>query len=283
MKPAYFENLNIHELKAYAESTVITAFNNVAVTLEEEYNYPQGGCQQRAHMSSLLLDKEHKIEHAKIWLFAAGTLTASNNTMLEIKDINEFTPGNIIQWGYHVAPVVKIKKNNKIMLYVIDPALDKNKPITVDAWFGAITNSGSGSFTYTTSETYFFNCYFMNEGGLSTVFDGTFYGYDKEDQQNLVLEKGIAICSTAMYIFRNHIQDSQAAKKNKKSLDDLKDIFGNATAIDYVIAQNASANTPNTVARYVITHYPAILNEAKTFFNERLVHWVNLTNQLLKK
>ena len=283
MKPAYFENLNIHKLKVYPESIVITAFNNIATILEDEYNYPQGGCQQRAHMGSLLLDKKHNIEHAKIWLFAAGTLTASNTSMLEIKDKNRFTPGNKIQWGYHVAPVVNIKKNNKTILHVIDPALNKNKPITIDAWLRAITNSASGSFTYTSSNTYFFNCYPGNNGTLSTIFDGTFYEYDKENQQNLVLEKGIAICSTAMYIFRNHIQPIQTASKNKKKIGDLKAIFGNATAIDCVVAQNASANTPNTVARYVITHHAAILNEAKTFFNERLVHWVNFTNHLLKK
>ena len=122
MKPAYFENFNVNKLKAYAESTVTAAFNNIATILQDEYNYPQGGCQQRAHMSSLLLDKKHTIEHAKIWLFAAGTLTASNKTMLEIKDKNRFTPGNKIQWGYHVAPVVKIKKNNKTTLHIIDPA-----------------------------------------------------------------------------------------------------------------------------------------------------------------
>ncbi|MFT4155283.1 protein-glutamine glutaminase family protein [Parafilimonas sp.] len=282
MMPTYFENFNAGKLKSYSEKTILAAFSDIAALLQAEYNFPQGGCQQRAHISSLILDKKFKIQHAKIWLFAAATTAPGNTTMLEIKDKNRFALGNKIQWGYHVAPVVKIKKNNAAGLYVIDPALNKSMPIKIEKWFNAIANSKTGSFTYTAPTTYFFNCFKMDDGSLSSIFNGSFYDYDKSHRQNLELEKGIAVCSTAMHIFDNHIKKLSATASRKK-LEDLKAIFGNATAIDCVVAQNASANTPNTTGRYVLNHYAEILNGAKAFFNEKLTYWTKYTSRLFKE
>ncbi len=74
---------------------------------------------------------------------------------------------------------------------------------------------------------------------------------------------------------------SSMLSENETKLFDLKEIFGNATALDLLVSQNLSGNTDNTSYRYVITYYGDIMKEAKQLFHERLLHWTKFTNELI--
>jgi hypothetical protein len=97
------------------------------------------------------------------------------------------------------------------------------------------------------------------------------------------MEKGLAINDIAIKIFHKHIEPLKSSNEesDKIRLQDLKDIFGNTSALDLLFSQNISGTTGNTTHRYVISNYSDIINEARTLFNERLTYWTKITNTLL--
>lgn len=120
-------SIDLKNLKSYPDDSIKIAFNDISNS-GIYFNYPQGGCQNRAEMMHILLEKQLNIEHSKIWIFAPRNLYPNDNRYLEISDPNGNATNNIIKWGYHVAPVILRKNpNNKIDTLVIDPAIDNKK------------------------------------------------------------------------------------------------------------------------------------------------------------
>ncbi|HRG53103.1 MAG TPA: hypothetical protein PLL00_09720, partial [Bacteroidia bacterium] len=72
------------------------------------------------------------------------------------------------------------------------------------------------------------------------------------------------------------------SQDDQKKLDDLKAIFGNATALDFLFCQNTSAKTKITTQRYAVSNYPDLMKEARGVFNDRLTYWTILTNKLIE-
>src|SRR5689334_12830897 len=99
MNPSYFENANINMLKAYDHFRVKEAFDYIANTSDIRFDFPQGGCQQRAHIMSVILSKKFSIEHCKVWLFSPASLNLFDNRTLSIADPNGLTENNSIEWN----------------------------------------------------------------------------------------------------------------------------------------------------------------------------------------
>ena len=283
MLPVQFFNADVKQLPAYDSTTIQQAFENISHQSQIEFNYPQGGCQQRAHIMSVMLTKKFDIQHGKVWLFAPVAMHVHDNRTLVIPDKNQLTPNNVVEWNYHVAPVVQVRDGNTINTVVIDPSININTPLLLTDWFAAIGNSDASEYTFTLPFAYFFNSCLNSNGDLTPLFDGSFFAYEDETRRNLILEKGLALNDMAMQIYYHDLQPlMQAANEhNQQKIQDLKDIFGNATALDYLFAQNLSAATFNTTQRYVFTHYSTIINEARRIFYERLAYWTQVTNDLL--
>ena len=89
------ETSDLQTLEKYDPTYLQQIFDSISNFSHVEYNYPQGGCQHRAHIMSLLL-KKHKISHAKIWLFAPVDLDINKKETLFITDKNELSYKNII-------------------------------------------------------------------------------------------------------------------------------------------------------------------------------------------
>ena len=285
MQPIYSTYADITLLRDYDFSYIEKAFSSISNDWGIEFGFPQGGCQQRAQIMSMLLHKKFGIDHCKIWLFAPAALYLNDYRMLHTKDENTLSPGSIMEWSYHVAPVVRARQGNSIDTYVIDPAVNRQQPLQLEQWFNAISNSRTGQYSFLLPDKYFFNSSYHTDenNNVTMLFDGTFFDYENPAKDNLAVEKGLAINDMVMKIFHAHIapmiQKNDAANAGK--LEDLKAIFGNATALDLLFSQNISGYTDNTTHRYVITHYNAIISEAKTIFNERLFYWTNIINTLL--
>ena len=283
MSPTYFPNAALSHLKVYDKTTIEQAFHSIANKSAIEFNFPQGGCQQRAQIMSMLLEKRFGIAHYKIWLFPPSALHIGDTRALYIPDKNKLTPGNIIEWNYHVAPVVQVHHEGETQTMVIDPSINRQEPLFLPQWFAAIGNSDISKYSFLTPDKYFFYCCYTSNNMLTTIFDGSFFNYENPVKDNLAMEKGLAVNDIAMHIFHKYLEPlmTSAKEADKTRLADLKDIFGNTTALDLLFAQNISGYTPTTTHRYVITHYSDLVNEARALFNERLIYWTQVTNTLL--
>ncbi len=283
MKPVYFPNAELSYLKNYGSATVQNAFDWIAHDSQIEFNFPQGGCQQRAQIMSMILTKKFNIDHCKVWLFPPVALYMGDPRTLYIEDKNEMTPDNRIEWSYHVAPIVQVLSGNVLNTMVIDPSINNKEPILLDNWFAAIGNSSLSKYSFLLPDKYFFYCLYTSNDMLTTLFDGTFFNYDNSLIDDLAVEKGLAINDMAIKIIHKHIKPllSSNHEADKIKLNDLKDIFGNTTALDLLISQNISGFSHNSKHRYALTHYSEIITEARNIFNERLTYWAHITNDLL--
>ncbi len=282
MLPVQFFNADVKQLLTYDVDTIQHAFENIAHQSQIEFNYPQGGCQQRAHIMSVMLAKKFNIQHGKVWLFAPITMHVHDARTLFVADKNQITPNNVVEWNYHVAPVVQVNDGNTTSVMVIDPSTNTNAPQLLADWFAGIGNSDASEYTFTLPFAYFFNGCLSSNGNLTALFDGSFFAYEDETRRDLILEKGLAVNDMAMKIYYNYLQPLiKATNQNEQQkLQDLKDIFGNATALDFLFARNISGFTLNTTQRYILTHYSDIINEARRIFYERLSYWTQVTNSL---
>ena len=82
------------------------------------------GCEGRADAVCLLLDEWH-IPNFKAWIFGGYYL-------------KKHIGGLVQDWNYHVASVVPVRQNEKILYYVIDPATGKALQLVED-WAAGIT------------------------------------------------------------------------------------------------------------------------------------------------
>ena len=285
MQPNYIPYADIDLLKVYDFQQVQQAFKSISKDWGIEFNFPHGGCQQRAQLISLLLQKKFNLNHYKVWLFAPAALYQKNTGMLQLIDKNYLSPNEHIEWSFHVAPVVRIKENKEVKTFVIDPSVDRDMPLEINTWLAALGNSHTGQYSFLLPEKYFFNSsYHTDEQDMVTMlFDGSFYDYINPAKDNLAVEKGLAINDLVKIIFDKHIAPLQQNTKLEElaKLEDLKAIFGNATAMDMLFSQNISGYTDNTTMRYVITNYGDIIREAKEIFNNRVFYWTTVMNELL--
>lgn len=283
MSATYFPNADLSYLKAYDINTVQHAFDSIANDSQIEFNFPQGGCQQRAQIMSMLLDKRFNIDHCKVWLFPPVALYVGDARTLNIEDKNGLTPGNIIEWNYHVAPVVQVMQGYAINTMVIDPSVNNNAPLLLDDWFARIGNSDVSKYSFLLPDKYFFYCCYNSTNTITPIFDGTFFNYENPLKDDLTMEKGLAVNDMAMHVFHKYIKPLAASEDeaDKTKLEDLKEIFGNTTSLDMLFSQNISGYSGNTKLRYVITHYSNIMSEAKNILTERLAYWTSVTNAFL--
>ncbi|HRH59565.1 MAG TPA: protein-glutamine glutaminase family protein, partial [Chitinophagaceae bacterium] len=265
MSPAYFPNAELSYLKIYDIDAIQQAFDSIAHNSQIEFNFPQGGCQQRAQIMSILLDKKFRIDHCKVWLFPPVALYIGDARTLFIEDMNGLTPGNRIEWNYHVAPVVQVRRGNEVMTMVIDPSINSNAPLLLNEWFALIGNSSVSKYSFLLPDKYFFYCCYASNNTLTTIFDGNFFNYENAMKDDLTMEKGLAVNDMAMRIFHKYIQPLTVSENEADAtkLKDLKEIFGNTTSLDMIFSQNISGYSLNTKLRYVMTHYSAIMDEAR--------------------
>lgn len=283
MTSTYFPNAELSYLKIYDTATIQNVFDAIAHHSQIEFNFPQGGCQQRAQMMSMMLAKNFNIDHCKVWLFPPVALYVGDARTLYIADKNGLTCNNKIEWNYHVAPVVQVQAGDKVNTMVIDPSINAAQPILLSNWLGSIGNSDVSRYTFLLPDKYFFYCCYTSNNELTTIFDGTFFDYQNPMKDDLAMEKGLALNDMANSIFHKYIQPLVTSQNaaDKIKLHDLKEIFGNTTALDLLFSQNISGYSFNTTQRYVLTYYSQIINEARAFFYKRINHWTHITNALL--
>jgi hypothetical protein len=82
------------------------------------WQYPDDGCFARAEMASRLLEHMSYPSPAKVFVFGDLQTKTSNH------------PNGVVYWWYHVVPGYRVGRD----LFVFDPAIGADAPITVTEW-----------------------------------------------------------------------------------------------------------------------------------------------------
>jgi hypothetical protein len=96
-------------------------FKNLASQKHIPFRYPEDGCYARAHEMSSIMEQQ-KIISGKVFIEGSLRVETTNS------------PKGYVEWWYHVAPIVKVKKGKEELVYVLDPSLF-DKPVPVEEWY----------------------------------------------------------------------------------------------------------------------------------------------------
>ena len=96
-------------------------FQNLANQKHIPFRYPEDGCYARAHEMSMIMEKQ-KLISGKVFIEGKLRVETTNS------------PLGHVEWWYHVAPIIKVKKGKEELVYVIDPSIF-NKPVPVEEWY----------------------------------------------------------------------------------------------------------------------------------------------------
>jgi len=99
-------------------------FNYLADQDDIAFNFVEDGCYARAHIMCKKL-RDLGITPQKAW----SGLQPGNNDNIKVI----FHDAHKIEWGYHVAPVLEVKKGYNTELIVFDPSLF-DAPVTIREW-----------------------------------------------------------------------------------------------------------------------------------------------------
>lgn len=124
------------DLSVLSMDEATEAFNELAARSDIPFGYPMDGCYARAHKMARLLEDKGIISGKA---FVEGSLYVD-------------TKFGEIGWGYHVAPVVMVKKGNANIPYIFDPSLF-SKPVPYTEWKAKMTAKSKASV----SREYFTN------------------------------------------------------------------------------------------------------------------------------
>ncbi len=107
-------------LKADAEKLFSFFKQHELFRWQESHN----GCEARADAVCVLL-YEWQIPHYKAWVFGGGYLKKHIGGLKQ-------------HWNYHVAPMLQVKEDGRIVFYILDPST-ANCLQTLEDWAGGIT------------------------------------------------------------------------------------------------------------------------------------------------
>jgi hypothetical protein len=144
------------DLSVLSEEEANNAFNELAARDDIPYGYPMDGCYARAHKIVRILEDQGII---------AGKAFLEGELYIDTK-FGE------VAWGYHVAPVIMVKKGNIVSPYVFDPSLF-SKPVPFDEWKAKITAKSKSKIT----REYFTNRYAYDPGDRAKTLND----YDDEN------------------------------------------------------------------------------------------------------
>lgn len=116
------------ELSVLTPEFASEVFNILKDDVDNSFNYPFDGCYARAHKMAMMMDDLGIISGKA---FAEGIFHVE-------------TKVGQIDWSYHVASLVLVKKNGKLIPTVMDPSLF-DQPVSFEEWKKALTKKPSSS------------------------------------------------------------------------------------------------------------------------------------------
>jgi len=109
------------EVSMISYEYLVEIFNDLASRKNIPFRYPEDGCYARAHEMSAIMEKL-KVITGKVFIEGSLHVDTTNS------------PKGYVEWWYHVAPIVKVKKGDEELVYVVDPSLF-DKPVPAEEWY----------------------------------------------------------------------------------------------------------------------------------------------------
>jgi hypothetical protein len=260
-------NADFGSIKPVDAATAQKAFTYIAQKAKTQFNYPQGGCPERAMTMHFLLDSL-KVPNVRIWIFAPSRLVKGSTTKLFIYDKNKLTTDkdNKIEWDFHVAPAILVANNGKTDTLVVDPSINSTAALPYKAWMAAINGHEKARYTFTDGKYYSFN---RAEGGNSNVISGEFYPYEGLSYGNLWLEKMMAMNDTAYAMYLKYIKDKDP---NAQATKDFRAVIGNSATLKEVLDYKDGVPEAAKI-RTLATKYPEFIQTAWKTYHSQLFFW----------
>lgn len=124
------ENNQKIELSVLSEDEANSIFSELAAREDIPFGYPMDGCYARAHKMARILDDKG---------ITAGKAFIEGELYVD-------TRFGEVGWGYHVAPVVLVKKGGVVAPYIFDPSLF-SKPVPYEVWKEKMTKKSKAKVT----------------------------------------------------------------------------------------------------------------------------------------
>jgi hypothetical protein len=112
-------------------------YQELATSNEIQFNFPEVGCEARAHKMTKILEEKGVIA-AKVFIQGSK----DDETALQYK--TDLSPTGHINWEFHVAPILKVKTGKKIKIEVKDGWFS-NKEIEVDQYIDMVFDPSTAS------------------------------------------------------------------------------------------------------------------------------------------
>jgi hypothetical protein len=138
--------------------------------------YPDDGCFARAALMMFNFGRWLVTLPNKIFAFGD----------LQVRTPN--SPGGLVTWWYHVAPVVEVNGQK----YVIDPAIQPDRPLRLEEWIGAMSEQPKGiQVAVCASGTYdpYDDCSRVSDGTEQDAFKDEPYYLSNEWRRLSVLKR----------------------------------------------------------------------------------------------
>ncbi|WP_407264913.1 protein-glutamine glutaminase family protein [Tenacibaculum maritimum] len=267
-------NPDFSNIKPLSQSESNIVFNQIENNSKIQFNYPQGGCPERAIITNYILDSL-KVDNFKIWLFAPSRLIKNSKEQIYIYDKNSLTTDaeNKIKWDFHVAPAILSENSNgTIDTLIIDPSVAK-KPLKTQEWLGHIEGAEKAKYSYTKGKFYNF---FQQDNGRSNVINGSFFEYVSTSYNGLWLEKMLALNDVAFEMYKEYILNDDVDLSTKA---DVKVVIGNSATLKDVLDFKSGAPAKSSI-RYLINNQNEFIIKSWDLYQRQILIWADRIENL---
>jgi hypothetical protein len=221
------------------------------------FGYQQANCHNISHYISLLLESKG-YNSGKIWAFAPVVYSINNPRLISFIDKKKMSPTGKIDWGYHVAPIIKVRIGTKVRKMVIDPGLFPKNIVHYRTWLAKL-KTRKLIYLIMDSEWYLYNSsmipnsqiqYNSNEFSdpikpnlqlpewFSDKLITDFFKYEDDALQQHWIEKGLAVNDTAIAFYDTEIKPILHNKHQLELLFDYKMLVGNVFNFETIFRDN---------------------------------------------
>jgi len=221
------------------------------------FGYQQANCHNISHYISILLESKG-YQCAKIWAFAPVVYSTSSSKLISFADKKNISPSGNIDWGYHVAPVLKVRIGTKVRKMVIDPGIFPKNMVRYRTWLAKL-KTRKLIFLIMDSEWYLYNSsmipnsqlqYESNEWSNATkpniklpdwfsdklITD--FFRYENDALNEHWIEKGLAVNETAISFYDTEIKPILHSNIHHDLVEDYKMLVGNVFNFETIFRDN---------------------------------------------
>ena len=296
----YFKNNSIkkrHPLLTPRKASIIDL--NTANALFAEiinsgipFGYQQANCHNISHYISLLLESKG-YQCAKIWAFAPVVYSSYSSRIISFPDKKKLSPNGAIDWGYHVAPVLKVRMGTKVRKMVIDPGLFPKGPVRYRTWIAKL-KTRKLIYLIMDSEWYLFNSSTIPNSQIlpnpdiikpniklpdwfSDKHITDFFKYEEDSLNEHWIEKGLAVNETTETFYNKEIKPILNSNLQEDILNDYKMLVGNVFNFETVFRDHKFNSEMND--DFQLKHQK-IITKYREIYLVNLNKWQNSLSEL---